>query len=100
MEPQQILQELTALQGKSERIKNFPYPRQFATLNSIFVWIFIFLIPFGIMNEFEHIGSKLSLESSNLITQNFVWVSVPFAMIISFRCCSADQLLCVYFGKL
>jgi len=25
---QQILQELTALQGKSERIKNFPYPKQ------------------------------------------------------------------------
>jgi putative membrane protein len=24
-------------QGKSERIKNFPYPRQFATINTFFI---------------------------------------------------------------
>lgn len=77
------IEKLFTLQGKAERIKNFPYPRQFATLNSIFVWLFIFLIPFGLMNEFEHIGNALSSNNSNFITQNFVWVSVPFAMIIS-----------------
>lgn len=77
------IEELFTLQGKSERIKNFPYPRQFATLNSIFVWIFIFLMPFGLMNEFEQIGIVLSENNTNLITQNFVWVTVPFAMIIS-----------------
>ncbi len=83
MEFKKGIEELFTLQGKAERIKSFPYPRQFATLNSIFVWIFIFLIPFGLMNEFEHIGKTLSETNSNLITQNFVWVSVPFAMIIS-----------------
>lgn len=31
-----LLQELFASQGKSERIKNFPYPRQFASLNHYF----------------------------------------------------------------
>ncbi len=77
------IEELFTLQGKAERIKNFPYPRQFATLNSIFVWLFIFLIPFGLMNEFEQIGNTLSSSSSNIITQNFVWVSIPFAIIIS-----------------
>ena len=77
------IEELFTLQGKAERIKNFPYPRQFATLNTIFVWIFIFLIPFGLMNEFEHIGIMLSKSNNNFITQNFVWVSVPFAMILS-----------------
>jgi len=49
MEMQNVLVELYALQGKSERIKNFPYPRQYATLNSIFLWIFIVLVPFGVM---------------------------------------------------
>ncbi|MBR9845375.1 MAG: hypothetical protein GYB35_04310, partial [Algicola sp.] len=31
LELESLLQELFTLQGKSERIKNFPYPRQFAT---------------------------------------------------------------------
>ena len=41
LELENILKELFTLQGKSERIKNFPYPRQFATLNHYFMWIFI-----------------------------------------------------------
>jgi len=32
-----VLQELFTLQGKSERIKNFPYPRHFASLNHYFM---------------------------------------------------------------
>jgi len=36
LEFQSLLQELTALQGKSERIKNFPYPRQYATIGYVF----------------------------------------------------------------
>ena len=43
MEMSKMLVEFIRLQGKSERIKNFPYPRQFATLNYIFIWIFILL---------------------------------------------------------
>lgn len=46
MEMANMLVEFYTLQGKSERIKNFPYPRQFATLNYLFVWIFIILLPF------------------------------------------------------
>lgn len=83
MEFKNSIEELFSLQGKAERIKNFPYPRQFATLNTIFVWIFIILIPFGLMNEFEGIGNALVEKYSNPITQNFVWISIPFSMIIS-----------------
>ncbi len=52
MEMMNIIVEFYTLQGKSERIKNFPYPRQYATINYIFVWIFIILLPFGIMEGF------------------------------------------------
>ncbi|TMM56838.1 hypothetical protein FEE95_10070 [Maribacter algarum] len=83
MEFKNSIEELFTLQGKAERIKNFPYPRQFATLNIIFVWIFIILIPFGLMNEFENIGDRLMQSHANLITNNFVWLSVPFSMVIS-----------------
>lgn len=101
MEMKGMLVEFYTLQGKSERIKNFPYPRQFATLNFLFVWIFAFLIPFGVMNEFESIGHTFMEEMrqhalehhghdtgilhifSDWLGQHFVWLSVPFSALIA-----------------
>lgn len=96
MEMANILVEFYALQGKSERIKNFPYPRQFATLNYMFVWVFILLLPFGIMEEFEVIGTHIledlnaHLEQSSsmhrvqqFIAMHFVWFSIPFSALIA-----------------
>jgi len=81
MEMENVLVELYALQGKSERIKNFPYPRQYATLNSIFLWIFILLLPFGVMFEFDRIGQELQA-SYPLVGNYFVWLSVPFSAMV------------------
>jgi ion channel-forming bestrophin family protein len=89
LEMENILVELFTLQGKCERIKNFPYPRQFATLNLYFVWIFIFLLPFGVMSEFDVIGQQLLASAVGvgnvyqMIASNFVWLSIPFSVIIS-----------------
>jgi len=96
MEMENMLVEFYTLQGKSERIKNFPYPRQFATLNFLFVWIFIFLLPFGVMNEFEGIGQSFVEELTNhehqagffhmlthFMGEHFVWLSIPFSALIS-----------------
>ncbi len=88
MEFKNMIEELFTLQGKAERIKNFPYPRQFATLNLFFVWIFVLLLPFGLMNEFDEIGQSLLASSSNnlffkTIAEIFVWLSIPFSIIIS-----------------
>ncbi|AUP78647.1 bestrophin family protein [Flavivirga eckloniae] len=96
MEMMNMLVEFYTLQGKSERIKNFPYPRQFATLNYLFVWIFILLIPYGIMEGFESFGEKILVslnkheEQTSLmhvaqeaIAKHFVWFSVPFSALIS-----------------
>ena len=96
MEMMSILVELYTLQGKSERIKNFPYPRQYATLNYIFIWIFIILLPFGIMQSFEAIGSQiieeLTLHQSRtnwghlvqeFIANHFVWCSIPFSTLLA-----------------
>jgi putative membrane protein len=81
MEMENILVELYALQGKSERIKNFPYPRQYATLNWIFLWIFVLLLPFGVMFEFDKIGTAV-IERNPLIGANFIWLSVPFSALV------------------
>lgn len=96
MEMSNMLVEFYTLQGKSERIKNFPYPRQFATLNYLFVWVFILLIPYGIMEEFEGFGETILKHLSGhneqssifhqvqvLIASHFVWFSVPFSALIS-----------------
>lgn len=82
LEMQNINVELFNLQGKSERIKNFPYPRQFATLGYDFVKAFIILIPFGVIPEFSRIGENLS-GSFPVISQYFVWASIPFVVIVS-----------------
>ena len=82
LELENMLQELFTLQGQSERIKNFPYPRQYASLSIYFVWIFLMLLPFAIIPEFDNIGESLK-ESFPLIGSYFVWAGVPFGAQIS-----------------
>ena len=82
LELENVLEELFTLQGKSERIKNFPYPRQYATIGHFFVWTFLLLLPFGIIPEFAKIGSKL-IDVYPLIGKYFVWAAIPFSVIVS-----------------
>jgi putative membrane protein len=66
-----MLSNLYDQQGKCERIKNFPYPRQFATLNLFFVCLFTLLVPFGMLQEFDKLGN------------HFVWLTIPFSVLVS-----------------
>lgn len=82
LELENLLEELFTLQGKSERIKNFPYPRQYATLSHNFVWIFLLLLPFGLVPEFAKFGEGL-MSSYNSETNHFIWLAVPFCGAVS-----------------
>ena len=82
LELESKISELMTHQGKSERIKNFPYPRQFATLGYDFVNMFIFLLPLGIVPEFSKIGLGM-IEDYPFVGQLFVWLGVPFSALIS-----------------
>lgn len=82
LELENVLKEFFSLQGKSERIKNFPYPRQYATLTYDFVNLFIFLLPLGVVPEFSEIGIKLA-ENGHEIGKYFVWLAVPFSALVS-----------------
>jgi len=77
-----VLQELFTLQGKSERIKNFPYPRHFASLNHYFMWVFILLLPFAIVPQFAEIGRQVA-DAHPLGGILFIWLSVPFYVIVA-----------------
>ena len=71
MELQKLLTEFYTLQGKCERIKKFPLPRQYGGASIIFVGIFIFLLPFGMVSEFAKLGEW------------GIWVSIPFTAIVA-----------------
>lgn len=78
---QQILQELTALQGKSERIKNFPYPKQYGSIGYHFVHLFMWLLPMAIIPTFASMGLDIS-ETNPMIGKWFVWFNIPFTVIV------------------
>lgn len=71
MELEKMLVEFYNQQGVSERIKNFPYPRQYATVNLYFTRIFILLVPLGMLQEFDKLGAHM------------IWLSVPFSTLSS-----------------
>ena len=82
LEIENLLQEMLALQGKSERIKNFPYPRQYATLSYFFVWIFIIFMPFATIPLFANLGVQLT-DTFPVLAKYFVWGAIPFVVIVS-----------------
>lgn len=71
MELEKLLVDLYTQQGKCERIKNFPYPRQFGTLNLMFTRLFINLVPFGMLGEFAKMGD------------GFIWLTIPFSALVA-----------------
>ncbi len=70
MELQKILNDFYTFQGQCERIKKFPLPRQYGNMSFVFVAIFIFLLPFGMVSEFAKLGEFGS------------WLSVPFTVLV------------------
>jgi putative membrane protein len=70
MQLQRILNDCYENQGKLERLKKFPLPRQYGSFSFIFVCIFIFLLPFGIVSEFNKIGEA------------WIWISIPFGVVV------------------
>jgi len=71
MELQRMITELYGEQGGAERIKNSPLPRQYSTSSAIFIIIFTFLLPFGMLTEFEKLGDGM------------IWLLIPFNLIVS-----------------
>jgi putative membrane protein len=67
------------LQGKCERIKNFPYPRQFETLNRVFVWLFVLVLPFAVAAQLQ--GEP-----------GWLWLTVPLSVLVSWVFFTMDRI--------
>jgi putative membrane protein len=78
---QVLLHELTAQQGKSERIKNFPYPKQYGSIGYHFVHIFMWVLPLAIIPAFANMGVEIA-KTSPFVGNYFVWLSIPFTAIV------------------
>ena len=76
LELEGVIQELFTLQGKTERIKNFPYPRQYASLNHYFMWLLLLMLPMALVPQFAEIGENVS-GSYPILGKIFIWFSVP-----------------------
>ncbi|MEZ4912013.1 MAG: bestrophin family ion channel [Saprospiraceae bacterium] len=70
MELYELLAEFYADQGRSERIKNFPFPRQYASVAYWMTLLFSLLTPFGLLNIFHDLKSHT------------VWLTIPFSGLI------------------
>jgi putative membrane protein len=71
MELQKMLSGLFDEQGKSERIKNFPFPRQYASIPLLLVKLMSILLPFALVAEFEKAGP------------HYVWMAIPFNGVVT-----------------
>lgn len=80
IELENLLVNFYEQQGKCERIKNFPYPRQFASINLFFVRLFVFMVPFGMLKEFEKLG------------EHMVWLTIPFSVLVSWVFSSMEKV--------
>lgn len=80
VEMENLLKDFYAYQGQSERIKNFPYPRQFASINLFFIRLLALLLPFGMLNEFDKLG------------QHMVWLTIPFSVMVGWVFLSLEQV--------
>ena len=85
-ELQKLIREFQDLQGKSERIKDFPYPRQHAFINTLFVRIMCVLLPLGMIGEFERLNTVVDGWAQG----SMVWLAIPLSLLISWMYCSLD----------
>jgi len=88
MELSSTIRNLFNQQGRAERIKNYPYPRQYAVINRLFVRTFCALLPFGILAEF----AKLNANVSGVMHGHMIWLAVPFGTMIAWMYLVLEQV--------
>jgi putative membrane protein len=82
------LEEMYNLQGMCERIKNTPFPRQYAYFSTVFTWIFILLLPFGLLNVFE--TQLLSVDAA--LNWWYLGLMVFFSVLISWMFTTMEKV--------
>lgn len=85
---QKSLKELHLLQQRCERIKDFPFPRQYATVSSLCVKLFCLLLPFGLLREFDRLNEGFE----GWMSGNMSLLAAPVSMLVSWMFVSLDRV--------
>ncbi|WP_027170491.1 bestrophin family ion channel [Mesorhizobium sp. WSM3224] len=90
--PTQVYSELTKLirdfhdqQARCDRIKNNPYPRQYAIVSSMFMIIFCTLLPFGVVPVFADMA-----KFGGVLGWVSIWLTIPFSALLGWVYMSLD----------
>ena len=78
------LKELYDQQGKCERIKNFPYPRQFSSINLYFTNALCLLLPLGFIGEMSKMIEKFG--------NDIIWLVIPFSVLLGWVFLVLEQI--------
>ncbi len=85
---QKVIEENFNFQGACERIKNTPFPRQYAYFGTVFAWIFVLLLPFGMLNAFDE-------EFVELTSSGRIWMetaAILLSVLISWIFITIDKV--------
>lgn len=72
--------EFFNLQGGCERLKSTPLFRQYSIFSRVFVVLFIYLLPFGLLKDLNNLADW------------GVWLTIPFSMLISWVFFTMEQI--------
>ncbi|MGN0003793.1 MAG: bestrophin family protein [Sphingobacterium composti] len=78
------IKDLYDQQGKCERIKNFPYPRQFSSINIYFTNLLCFLIPLGFIGELSKNIDKFG--------EWIIWLTIPLSVLVGWIFLVLEQI--------
>jgi putative membrane protein len=79
-----VLRDCHDQQARCDRIKNTPYPRQYAIVTTMFVAIFCTLLPFGVVPMFA------AINVAAIPSWVMVGLSVPFSVLLGWMYFSLD----------
>ncbi len=80
-----ILRDVHDAQARCDRIKNSPYPRQYAIVSTIFVWVFVTLLPFGVVPTFAGMS-----QFGGMFGAVAIWLTIPFSILVGWCYMSLD----------
>jgi putative membrane protein len=88
LEMQRAIAALYEQQCRSELVKDTPYPRQYAIVNTLFVRILCVLLPLAMINEMEGMNAF----ASGFMQGNMVWLAIPLSVLVSWMYTSLDHV--------
>jgi putative membrane protein len=80
------IDDLLRLQGGLERIKNYPYSRNYYSITIILVMIFVAMVPFGLFSYAQDLGRPFGIEGWT------AWLNVPFSVVVGWVFVSLEKV--------